>query len=194
MAPSANLCPDRSATGSTRWRSADAASALPGDPMLAGWLTHAGSLTRRLQALGPGAFALEVIGEGMEPAVAADAALLGTDEPALYTRRIRLRVGGRALVQACTLAPEATMVRHPWLRDLGSKPLGAALADRAGVRRTSFEFALIPPDHEGEPPALRDLPLGAGPCAGRRSRFFVADAPILVYEFFLPALLEFGPP
>ena len=194
MAPSANLCPDRSATGSTRWRGADAASALPGDPVLAGWLAYAGSLTRRLQALGPGEFTLEVIGEGMEPAAREDAALLGTDDRSLYSRRIRLRVRGQALVQACTLAPEATVIQHPWLRNLGGKPLGAALADRAGVRRTSFEFALIRPDHEGEPPALRDLPRGHGPCAGRRSRFFVADAPILVYEFFLPPLLEFGPP
>ena len=66
------------------------------------------------------------------------------------------------------------------------------LADQAGVRRTDFEFALVA--GADEPRTSRDLPPGAGPCAGRRSRFFIADAPILVYEFFLPALLEFGPP
>jgi chorismate--pyruvate lyase len=192
MAPSANLCPDPLATGSTRWRRADAPDALPADPVLAGWLTHAGSLTRRLQQLRPGAFALEVIGEGVEPAAPADAALLETDEPALYTRRIRLRVGGQTLVQACTLAPESTVARHPWLSDLGVRPLGSALADQAGVRRTDFEFALVA--GADEPRTSRGLPPGAGPCAGRRSRFFIADAPILVYEFFLPALLEFGPP
>jgi chorismate--pyruvate lyase len=162
--------------------------------VLAGWLSHAGSLTHRLQELCPGAFALEVIGEGMEPATPDDAALLGTDERSLYTRRIRLRVRGQALVQACTLASKATVNRHPWLKGLGDQPLGSALAERDGVRRTDFEFALISADSAGALPTLRDLPPGPGPCAGRRSRFFVAGAPILVYEFFLPALLEFGPP
>jgi chorismate--pyruvate lyase len=194
MEPSAKLCPDTRATGSTRWRRADALSLPPGDPALAGWLTHAGSLTRRLQQLRPGAFALEVIGEGVEPATPEDAALLGTDERALYTRRIRLRVDGRALVQACTLAPEATLVRHPWLKALGVRPLGAALADWPGVRRTGFEFAFTAGGDGEQTPALRNLPREYGPCAGRRSRFFIADAPILVYEFFLPPLLEFGPP
>lgn len=194
MAPSANLCPDRPSTGSTRWRRADTPSALPDDPVLAGWLTHAGSLTRRLQQLRPGEFTLEVIAEGMEPAAPEDASLLGTDDPSLYTRRIRLRVRGQALVQACTLAPEATVVRHPWLTDLGARPLGAALADRTSVRRTGFEFALVAPGNGDQLPALRGLASEHGPWAGRRSRFFVAEAPILVYEFFLPPLLEFGPP
>ncbi len=159
MAPSANLCPDPLATGSTRWRPADAASALPDDPVLAGWLTHAGSLTSRLQALRPGEFALEVIGEGMETAAPEDAVLLETDDTSLFARRIRLRVRGQALVQACTLASVATMRRHPWLEDLGVRPLGAALADRPGVRRTGFEFALIAAGTD-ELPALRDLFFG----------------------------------
>ena len=76
----------------------------------------------------------------------------------------------------------------------GARPLGAALADCTGVRRTAFEFALVATGNGDDPPALRDLAPEQGPWAGRRSRFFVAEAPILVYEFFLPALLEFGPP
>ena len=101
------------------WRAADVPDALPGDPVLVS-----------LQARGQNRFALEVVDEGHENATPSDAALLGTGDGRFYARRVRLGVRGELLVHACTLVPEQTLAAHPWLSELGSRPLGEALADR----------------------------------------------------------------
>ena len=183
---------DESSSGDGRWRPADAPGALPADPDLASWLVHRGSLTRRLRARGGDRFRLEVIGEGWEPAAAADRRLLETEDPALYVRRVRMSIAGRPLVQACTLAPAATVRSHAWLTGLGPSPLWEALAERDGVARTPFEFIVVDARGHGDRAALHGLETGTDVCWGRRSRFLLGGAPLLVYEFFLPALASLG--
>lgn len=179
--------------GSPRWRPAGEMGALPDDAVLASWLTNAGSLTQRLRGRGQDSFELDVIGEGHEPATAHDRQLLGTDDSELYVRRVRLCVAGQLLVHACTLAPAATLARQPWLGRLGGRPLGEALATHSGVCRTDFEYASIDADRPPRTTTLEYLDVEPPGLWGRRSLFLVEDAPILVYEFFLPALAAFGP-
>jgi chorismate-pyruvate lyase len=172
------------------WRTAREPGALPASVSLAGWLTHEGSLTRRLRGCDAGPFEFEVVGEGWEPAPVDDRRRLGVDDADLYVRRVRMNVAGRPRISACTMAPAATVTRHPWLTGLGTTPLWEALAAQGDITRTDFEYAAIEAPAARPSLALRGL-VEAGPgCWGRRSRFFVGDAPLLVYEFFLPALGE----
>jgi len=175
------------------WRPACAAGALPASASLARWLTHAGSLTRRLRQCDAGPFELEVIGEGWEPAPVDDRRRLGFGDADLYVRRVQMKVAGRARVRACTIAPAATVARHPWLMGLGATPLWEALADRGDVTRTDFEYAAIGVATARPSLVLRGLEDAGRGCWGRRSRFLLGDAPLLVYEFFLPAIDELGP-
>ncbi len=194
MAQQADLQTSPSETGVPAWRGADEPGALPADPALAAWLGLSGSLTRRLRRLCGADFALEVVAEGHEPASLEDRALLGTREPSLFVRRVRLCAGPQCLIDACTLVPAITLRRHPRLGALGASPLGEALADREDVRRTGFQFARV---GDGEPgivgpwPEMDDV---EGDRWGRRSLFMIDDDPLLVYEFFRPALADFGPP
>lgn len=167
------------------WRPAGEAGSLPEDPVLADWLTHPGSLTRRLRSARAEGFEFTVLGEGWEPSMATDRRALGVGDAELYVRRIRMGLGGRPLVHACTVVPAATVRRHPWLTGLGSAPLGDTLSRRGGVRRSAFEYAApaeTPGDHRADVCGLW----------GRRSSFVIDGTPLLVYEFLFPALATLG--
>lgn len=193
MAQPADLQTNPSDIDAAAWRGADEPGALPADPALAAWLGTSGSLTRRLRRLCGADFALEVVTEGHEPASPEDQALLGTREPSLFVRRVRLCAGRQSLVHACTFVPSLTLRRHPRLAELGASPLWEALADREGVRRTGFQFARVGggPRDGGRLPETPDVDAGLW---GRRSLFLIDEDPLLVYEFFRPALADFGLP
>jgi chorismate--pyruvate lyase len=180
------------AVGSPSWRKPAEPDALPDDPVLREWLQDRGSLTRRLRDAGKRDFSLSVLGENMEVASDEDRLLLGSDDRQVYVRRVRLGCDAMELVFACTLMPRSTLLRHPWLKKLGERPLGEALGDRESVERTDFEYAWIPPEH----PLMSDAMLTADTTSGglwaRRSRFLVDGSPILVYEVFLPGLSRIG--
>ncbi len=162
------------------------------DPGLRGWLESDGSLTRRLQSLGGRDFQLEVVGERWEPSSPEDLLTLGSAGGRVRVRQVRLTARGTPLVFASTRMPPETLAHHPWLGQLGHKPLGEALADRADVQRTPFEFAMLPPGHPLMASALEGIDIQPGGLWCRRSRFVIGDSPILVYEVFMPGLASFG--
>lgn len=162
------------------------------DPGLRVWLEADGSLTRRLRRLGGRGFRLEVIGEGWEPSSSEDLRALGSASSRVRVRQVLLSASDTPLVFASTRMPPETLARHPWLGRLGPRPLGEALADRADVRRTPFEFAVLPADHPLMKAALGDARVVAGDLWCRRSRFVIGESPILVYEIFMPGLATFG--
>lgn len=174
------------------WQRTTAVVDLPADPGLRAWLSDSGSLTRRLRRLGGSDFHLSVLGEGWECSGEEDLRLLGSQAGRVRVRRVRIEALGVHLVFACTRMPPETLARHPWLGRLGHKPLGEALADRTDVRRTPFEFALLPADHWLLEAALEGTDLVPGQLWSRRSLFLIDDSPILVYEVFLPGLARFG--
>ncbi len=176
------------ANGSPNWRTTRQANALPNDPVLRDWLENKGSLTRRLRDAGKSDFSLVVLDESWESVSDEDRRLLGSDEGRFRVRRVRLGCDAVELVYACTLMPGSTLQKHPWLSELGERPLGEALADRESVQRTEFEYAWIDSEHELADSALRDTEVAPGGLWARRSRFLVDGSPILVYEVFLPGL------
>jgi len=162
------------------------------DPGLCRWLQSDGSLTRRLRRLGGRDFHLEVMGEGWERSSPEDTEALGSAAARVRVRQVRLTARGIPLVFASTWMPPETLARHPWLGQLGQKPLGEALADRADVQRTPFEFAMLPPGHSLMVAALEGTDIVPVSLWCRRSRFVIGESPILVYEIFMPGLANFG--
>lgn len=147
-------------------------------PLLRHWLADPGSLTARLKTLGhfrvaPGYHAVAQPGR-------AEQRLLGLPgrERALI-REVTLIVDDRPVVAARSVLPLRSLRgANRVLGHMGSRSLGselyrrpAAVRDQVWVRR-------------GRPQP--DLPL----CWGRQSRFLKRGQPLLVAEYFLPALWQ----
>lgn len=156
-------------------------------PRLWGWLLDPSSLTRRLQrACGP-RFHVEVLAQGWGRALASERRALGmTRSGRAFIREVRLMCGDTPWVFARTVIPVRTLSgRQRRLTRLGSRPLGAALFAEPALDRGEVEIArLAPGDGICEHAALN----GAEGVWGRRSVFTLRGKPLLVSEFFLPAL------
>jgi chorismate--pyruvate lyase len=168
------------------WLPARARGALPEDAGLRDWMRDPGSLTSRLRAACPQGFRLELLGEAGEPMPEDARGLLAGDTARV--RRVRMFCGASLCVCATTLIPPATLAGTPWLEALGDRPLGDALLERDGIRRSAFEFARVSPDHPLFMPALQDSDIRPASIWARRSRFSLAAGPLLIYEIFLPGL------
>lgn len=173
------------------WQADDLPTALPADPELSSWLTDSGSLTARLRAACSAGFRLELLGETREPAPP-DAAELIDVTTDLTARRVRMYCGERLCVCATTLIPPATLEGEPWLAALGDRPLGDALLERGGIRRSPFSFTRAPADHALFAIALSGADIRPVQVWARRSAFSLPSGPILVYEIFLPDLTRCG--
>ena len=132
-------------------------------------------------------FSVQVISQQwqiLESEEAAAMALSGVR--AALVRQVLLCRGDEPLVYARTVIP-ATTVQGAQRRyaNMGSRPLGAMLfADRT-MHREAVQVAKLPDNHAAHKYAKTDEVVW-----GRRSVFRVADKPILVSEYFLPALLR----
>lgn len=138
------------------------------------WIRDPGSLTARLVARAGGTFRVRV-------------QRLAWARPAL-DERLQLRIPGGewALIREVILegrgvpwvVARSVIPRHTLagpnrrLRHLGSKPLGAFLFRDPTLRRDGVRVVRTPDGHWG-----------------RRSRFVLRGRPLLVAEYFLPALL-----
>lgn len=92
----------------------------------------------------------------------------------MWSRQVVLEGCGEPWVVAHTLIPVASLrgsLRR--LKALNATPLGAFLFRQRQIRRAAMEIAL---HDEG--------------VWGRRSMFFCENRPLLVAEFFLPALID----
>ncbi len=91
----------------------------------------------------------------------------------MWSRKVLLRCGETPWVAAHTLIPMSSMVGAlKQLRSLRDRPLGEFLFQDPQLQRLQLEIAQ------------------SDELWGRRSLFYLRHKPILVAEFFLPALLR----
>lgn len=160
------------------------------------YLLNTGSLTANLETLCPAeGIDVQVLYEARDRLDPGEARKLGLPGRArAWVREVGLLCGKEPWVFAHSVMPPRTLT-GPGRRllRLGTRPLGAALFAESGLRRGPIELTWVPAG------ALRYVGFGrlvaaaAGDrgCWGRRSLFHVASGrPLLVCEFFLPALVE----
>ncbi|MFZ5724245.1 MAG: chorismate--pyruvate lyase family protein [Pseudomonadota bacterium] len=143
-------------------------------PAVLAWIRDPGSLTTRLVARAGGRFRVRVVRQAWTRPRRDEARQLGlaAGEWALV-REVVLEGRGQPWVYARSVIPRTTLTgSNRRLRHLGDRPLGAFLFRDPGLRR------------EG----VRVVRTAAGDW-GRRSCFILRGRPLLVAEYFLPALL-----
>jgi chorismate-pyruvate lyase len=103
-------------------------------------------------------------------------------------RDVLLKAGDIAVVTASTLMPSSVLDVHPWLANLGDKPLGEALKKHGHFWREPFEFMRIDADlvFKSGQPAPPETPF----LWARRFRFAFESGDLLVTEIFFPGVLD----
>ncbi len=155
------------------------------DAATLGWLADPGSLTARLVALSAGRFRVRVTRQRWgRPTLAERRALALPGNEWALLREVVLEGCGEPWVVARSVIPRTSLTgANRRLLSLGDRPLGAFLFRDPGLRRTAVTVVKLD----------QASPLGvasAHSCWGRRSTFLLRGAPLLVAEYFLPALLE----
>ncbi len=157
------------------WKSAVEVVPRPA-PALQSWLLDPGSLTARLKTLAGPQFRVRVLEQGWVHHCSP--ALLQCFAPhvarqRMWSRKVLLQCGQTPWVAAHSLIPLSSM-QGPLkrLRRLDERPLGEFLFREPSMQRFQLE-----------------LTQDAG-IWGRRSLFYLHGRPLLVAEFFLPALLQ----
>ena len=151
------------------------------------WLFEVSSLTAKLVDLCGDDFNVRVLSQSWQSMSAEEADAMSVRHVhAALVREVLLCRKDQPLVYARTVIP-ATTVKGAQRRyaNMGNRPLGAMLfADRT-MRREEVQVARLPKEHAA---------CLYGDCEqdiwGRRSVFRVAGRPLLVSEYFLPALLS----
>ena len=152
------------------------------------WLFDPASLTARLKQKCTADFRVEVLSQAIQKPRLDEFKVLGMEAGSYaLVRQVRLCCGHTCWVYARTVIPFSTLKgKQRIYANLGTRPLGAMLfADRTMQRDKVMVTALYG----------NQLPAGLGLAEddmvwGRRSVFKVAGKPLLVSEYFLPALLE----
>lgn len=169
---------------SSTWKPLESCEGLPG--RVEDWLAEPGSLTARIRARCANDFRFRLIDERQEEnTVVFD----NTVASRVFCREITLGCGDTPLVFARTRIPAATLAAHPWLGELGHKPLGTRLFDEPGYMRGRFYVARLVRGN-----ALYDyidshvVPLQTQ-LWSRRARVELSGAPFEICECFLPGLI-----
>ncbi len=156
------------------------------DSLMLSWLLEKGLLTERLRGLCGAHFRLEVL---HEPSIGWES-LAPTDSPAEidgFKREVVMWCDDEPCIYAKTSVSNSTASMHPWLRTLGSEPLGERLQSLADVTRTDFEFTCL------QASGAEDRSLGrsfvSGDLWARRSKFTIKSHELAVIEVFLPGLV-----
>jgi len=158
------------------------------------WLFDNSSLTARLIQRYGSSFHVSLLSQSCQGVSADEKKIMGLQHShASLVREVLLCDGERALVYARTVIPLTTL-RGALRRyaNLGNRPLGAMLfADRT-MQRSEMEITMTLPQCCCRA-FLADINVDTGvPIWGRRSVFSVSGKPLLVSEYFLPALMEDG--
>lgn len=158
------------------WHSEGERRTLPADAWRR-WLFDSSSLTKLLIEKSAGDFRVEVRAQEWlllsSPAIRSRFGPLASDHR-FWSRKVVLVGNNTPWVLAHTLIPEFSLT-GPLKRvlELNEKPLGEYLFGHPDLIRTGIDITPI-----------------AGDSWGRRSLFYLFEKPIMVAEFFLPAILD----
>lgn len=151
------------------------------------WLLADGSLTAQVSALCPAEFHVQVLRQSRSLPYADEARALGAKacRPPALIREVALSCGDLQLVLARTVVP-ASSLRGPCrqLAGLGRRPLGTVLFADRSTRRGALHVTSLRMPGAG----VTDRRDRGQTIWGRRALFHFHGAPLLVSEFFLPAL------
>lgn len=171
-------------------------AAIPG--ALRDWLLDEESLTSRLQQACTNNFKVEVVAQQWQRPLPSERRLLALrDHEYSLVRQVKLLCNDQLWVYARTVIPARSVAAGcRQLTRLGNKPLGAKLFADKSVIRGDIQVASLSPQHIIFQPVMRGLAAeaaGANPQVsaelwGRRSLFYFQRQPLLVSEFFLPAI------
>jgi len=152
------------------------------------WLAEPGLLTARVRRTCGGQTRFRLLRVARSPLPAAFARRMGVADAGCVLREIEFACGDTRWIFAQSVFPDSTVGQHPWLAELGNVALGESLLGRVDVSRQPLEYREIAVDDE--------LALAAGglerPAWARRAVYRLSEAPILVQEVFLPALIHDG--
>ena len=159
-------------------------------PELRPWLEESGSLTKRLRHVYGNQLAVRLLYHHWKPAFAEECKELKIPYHRFQLiREVVLHIDNVPLVLARTILPEHTIrIAHRNLSHLGTRPLGEvifAYPDLELWRRYFSQAA----GKIWSTAAQSEFPLGQA-IWGRRTLYAIHSQPLLVSEFFLPAMLE----
>lgn len=152
------------------------------------WLFDSSSLTARLIRLCPQKFRVELLSQQVSKPTLDEGRVLNICHGrSALIRQVRLYCGDTAVVYARTVIPMTTLQgAQRRYANLGNRPLGAMLfSDRTMKRDEVMVTQLNPGDTLYKLTNVKKQGVW-----GRRSIFRVGGKPLLVSEYYLPALFE----
>jgi len=159
------------------------------------WLLDRSSLTLRLQHACSGRFHVEVLSQQMESPMLSEArALKRPPQELALVRQVRLLCDDIPWVFARTVIPLPSL--RGGLRQLallGNRPLGAVLFADPTMRRSAVEVTRLSQGKRLFARATGEVTGQVNEIWGRRSVFTLQGQPLLVSEFFLPAIARRPP-
>jgi chorismate--pyruvate lyase len=173
---------------SIQWQPAERLGQLTMDAQLRPWLIGKGLLTQRLKTACGDRFSLRLVDQWTGLLSASHRAVLRTEDSAGLFRDVEMCCGGNVWVFGQTIVPDATLMVHPWLAELGDSALGETLNLLSGVERSSYEYAWLPTEEAVTARALRDAEIKPAGLWARRARISLRGAPLLTQELFLPSM------
>lgn len=170
----------------SHWYTCRQLFAHPAPRELQGWLFDKSSLTARLQRRCPGKFRVEVLSQRVEKPRLDELRVLGLSHGAsALIRQVRLVCDAQPVVYARSVLPLTTLKgKARTYANLGNRPLGAMLFADRSMRR---EQVMVTRLNETDALFAQTGEI-QGEVWGRRSVFYVSGKPLLVSEYFLPAL------
>lgn len=165
------------------------ADSQPPAPLLP-WLNETGSLTKRLRGVYGNTLAVKLLFHQWKPAFAEECQVLRVPHHRYHLiREVLLHVGDKPLVLARTVLPEPTIrIAHRNLSHLGIRPLGEVIFAYPDLELRQRYFSSA--QFNNWSTAVQGAFQVGQAAWGRRTLYAIHHQPLLVSEFFLPAMME----
>lgn len=156
---------------------------------LQSWLIDTGSLTAKLKSYSDN-FSVCLLAQKQRQSTVDEEALLGlVDDCSIIEREVQLYCQGQPVIYANSLIPLVSIVdRFDNLNNLGEQPLGEKIFSDPQLERSPLEWTVLTEKHSLFHSAVQNLKVIPTQIYGRRSLFYGTVKPIVISEFFLPAI------